>query len=98
MSESCDLRNIIVDQCLEILKRKNVKAEIKNIMKPMISILLQEIYPYIYLSLIFNSIALEKDYFNQGKKLFINNEIDKSKIFFEKDIVFNACRWICQFL
>jgi len=43
----------------------------------------------IYLSLIFNSIALEKDYFNQGKKLFINNEIDKSKIFFEKDIVFN---------
>jgi len=43
----------------------------------------------IYLSLIFNSIALEKDYFNQGKKLFLNNEIDKSKVFFEKDIVFN---------
>lgn len=53
MSESCDLRNIIVDQCLEILKRKNVKTEIKNIMKPMISILLQEIYPYIFISLIF---------------------------------------------
>ena len=53
MSESCDLRNIIVDQFLEILKRKNVKAEIKNIMKPMISILLQEIYPYIFISLIF---------------------------------------------
>jgi hypothetical protein len=48
-----NIRNIIVDQCLEILKREDVKREIKEVIKPMISILLQEIYPYIFISLIF---------------------------------------------
>jgi len=47
------IRNIIVEQCLEILKRDDVKGEIKEVIKPMISILLQEIYPYIFISLIF---------------------------------------------
>ena len=47
---SSNVRNIIVDQCLEILKRKDVKIEIKNIIKPLITILLQEIYPYIFIS------------------------------------------------
>ena len=47
------IRNIIVEQCLEVLKRDDVKKEIKEVIKPMISILLQEIYPYIFLSLIF---------------------------------------------
>jgi len=47
------IRNIIVEQCLDVLKRDDVKKEIKEVIKPMISILLQEIYPYIFLSLIF---------------------------------------------
>ncbi len=33
-----NIRNIIVDQCLEILKREDVKREIKEVIKPMISI------------------------------------------------------------
>ena len=47
------IRSIIVEQCLEILKREDVKEEIKSVIKPMISLLLQEIYPYIFISLIF---------------------------------------------
>tara|TARA_B110000116_G_C16280249_1_gene334747 strand:+ start:85 stop:312 length:228 start_codon:yes stop_codon:yes gene_type:complete len=50
---SCRVRSIIVDQCLEILKREDVKEEIKSVIKPMISLLLQEIYPYIFISLLF---------------------------------------------
>ena len=45
------IRSIIVEQCLEILKREDVKSEIKSVIKPMISLLLQEIYPYIFISL-----------------------------------------------
>ena len=52
-----DMRNLIVEQCLEVIKREDVKAEIKELIKPMISILLQEIYPYIFISLIFVLIA-----------------------------------------
>jgi len=48
-----DIRSIIVDQCLEILKREDVKTELKSVIKPMISLLLQEIYPYIFISLMF---------------------------------------------
>tara|TARA_B110001450_G_C17242770_1_gene328142 strand:- start:303 stop:503 length:201 start_codon:yes stop_codon:yes gene_type:complete len=40
-------------QCLDILKREEVKDEIKNLMKPVLDLLIQELYPYIYLSLMF---------------------------------------------
>ena len=38
---------------LEILRRHDVKNELKNLMTPLIELILIEIYPYIYLSLIF---------------------------------------------
>lgn len=43
----------IISECLEILSREDVKNEFKNIMRPIIELLLKEIYPYIYLSIIF---------------------------------------------
>jgi len=43
----------IIDHCINILKREDVKKEIKNMFQPIIDIILQEIYPYIYLSLLF---------------------------------------------
>jgi hypothetical protein len=43
----------IINECLEILSRDDVKNEFKNIMRPIIELLLKEIYPYIYLSIIF---------------------------------------------
>lgn len=43
----------IVNQCLRFMKREDVKEEIKNLMRPMIDTILNEIFPYIYLCLIF---------------------------------------------
>jgi len=43
----------IIDECLEILNRKEVKREFKKMMAPLIELLLKDIYPYIYLSVIF---------------------------------------------
>ena len=43
----------IIEECLEILNRDDVKNEFKNIMRPIIEMLLKDIYPYIYLSIIF---------------------------------------------
>jgi len=43
----------IIDHCINILKREDVKKEIKNMFQPILDIVLQEIYPYIYLSLLF---------------------------------------------
>ena len=40
-------------QCLSILKREEVKNEIKLFMKPVLDMLIQEIYPYVYLCLLF---------------------------------------------
>jgi|TARA_B100001741_G_C16291559_1_gene476994 hypothetical protein len=43
----------IIDECLEVLNRKEVKREFKKMMAPLIELLLKDIYPYIYLSIIF---------------------------------------------
>ena len=43
----------------------------------------------IYLFLISNGISKQTNYFEKGKELFNKREFDKSKILFEKDIVFN---------
>jgi hypothetical protein len=48
-----NMKNSLIDQCLEIIRRDDVKNELKNLMTPLIELILIEIYPYIYLSLIF---------------------------------------------
>tara|TARA_B100001093_G_C26853769_1_gene1026387 strand:+ start:5213 stop:5536 length:324 start_codon:yes stop_codon:yes gene_type:complete len=47
------LKNKIIEECLNTLKRDDVKEEIKELMSPVIDMFLKEIYPYIYLSMIF---------------------------------------------
>ncbi len=42
-----------IKQCIEIIHRKDVKEELKEFIKPIINLILYEIYPYIYLSLFF---------------------------------------------
>lgn len=42
----------ITQACLGILKREDVKNELKNLMSPLVDMILVDIYPYIYLSLI----------------------------------------------
>ena len=43
----------------------------------------------IYLFLFSGGLTKESKYFNEGVELFQNKKFDKSKIFFEKDIVFD---------
>jgi hypothetical protein len=47
------MKHTLLQQCILLLRRDDIKSEIKEILRPIIDILLQEIYPYIYLSLIF---------------------------------------------
>lgn len=47
------IKEQLTDEVLSFLKRDDVKKEFKNFLKPMIDLILQEIYPYIFLSLTF---------------------------------------------
>ena len=49
---SFEIKDLIIDKCLEVLKRKDVKEELKNLMRPMMDMLIKEIYPYIFLSIV----------------------------------------------
>ena len=42
-----------IDECIKILKKPEVKHELKVLMRPMIDMIFIEIYPYILLSMIF---------------------------------------------
>lgn len=48
-----NIKEKFIEECISLLKDKKVKYEIKNLFKPLIELLLIEIYPYIYLSLLF---------------------------------------------
>ncbi len=50
---STSIKDTVLRQCLAILKREDVKTELKHLMRPMIDLILQEIYPYNFLSMIF---------------------------------------------
>lgn len=43
----------IIEEFINLINRDDIKNEIKEVMRPVIDMLLKEIYPYIYLSLIF---------------------------------------------
>lgn len=47
----------ITQACLGVLKREDIKNELKNLMSPLVDMILVDIYPYIYLSLIFVCIS-----------------------------------------
>lgn len=48
-----NIKENIINECLNVLKKKEVKEEIKNLMRPLIDMLIQDIYPYIFMSIIF---------------------------------------------
>jgi hypothetical protein len=43
------MKDSIVQQCLDILKKDEVKDEFKILLKPVIDLILYEIHPYIYI-------------------------------------------------
>ena len=51
------MKDAFINECLLLLKREDIKKNIKEfiapVMQPIVNILLKEINPYIYLSLIF---------------------------------------------
>jgi hypothetical protein len=51
--ENNSLKETVIDYCLNVLKRDDIKNELKQLMRPMMDVVLQEIYPYIFLSMIF---------------------------------------------
>tara|TARA_Y100000589_G_scaffold299076_1_gene308202 strand:- start:955 stop:1188 length:234 start_codon:yes stop_codon:yes gene_type:complete len=51
------LKQNIINECLQILKREDVKNDIKELMKPLIDMIIKQLYPYIFLSIIFVSIS-----------------------------------------
>jgi hypothetical protein len=48
-----DVKESLITECKNILSRADIKEEIKNLFKPIIELILREIYPYIFLSMIF---------------------------------------------
>jgi hypothetical protein len=48
-----NIKDSIIQECLVILKREDVKTEFKNMLSPFIDLIIQQIYPYLYLCLIF---------------------------------------------
>ena len=42
----------MIDMCLTIMRRDDVKAELKSLVSPLVDPVLDRLYPYIYLSLI----------------------------------------------
>ena len=47
------MKSSIVQQCIEILKRDDIKKEMKSLSKPIIDFILYEINPYIYITFTF---------------------------------------------
>ena len=43
------MKDSIVQQCLDILKRDDIKNEFKRLLKPVIDFIIYEINPYIYM-------------------------------------------------
>ena len=44
------MKDSLVTQCLEILKREDIKHEFKKLLRPIIEFILYEINPYIYIT------------------------------------------------
>ena len=44
------MKDSLVSQCLDILKRDDIKNEFKKLLKPVIDFILYEINPYIYIT------------------------------------------------
>ena len=47
------IKETIINECLLVLNRDDVKKEFKKLLSPLIDLVLFQIYPYLYLSLLF---------------------------------------------
>jgi len=47
------IKSAIIQECIGVLKREDVKAEFKTFIAPVIDIILAQINPYLYLCMMF---------------------------------------------
>lgn len=47
------IKNALIQECMDVLKREDVKKEFKTFITPIIDIILVEINPYLYLCMMF---------------------------------------------
>jgi hypothetical protein len=47
------IKNTLIKECMDVLKREDVKKEFKTFMTPIIDLILIEINPYLYLCMMF---------------------------------------------
>jgi hypothetical protein len=47
------LKNSLIQECIGVLKRDDVKNEVKTFVSPIIDLILVQIYPYLYLCMMF---------------------------------------------
>lgn len=47
------LKNTLIQECINVLKREDVKTEFKTFITPVIDIILAQINPYLYLCMMF---------------------------------------------
>jgi len=52
-----DFKEFMVKQCLELLNRKDIKEEIKEFIRPMINLVVQELYPYMFVCVVFSIVS-----------------------------------------
>ena len=46
-------KETVIKECVNVLKRADVKHEIKSLVSPLIDLIVIQIYPYLYLCLMF---------------------------------------------
>jgi len=47
------MKNTLIKECIEVLKRDDVKTEVKTFVTPIIDLILVQINPYLYLCMMF---------------------------------------------
>lgn len=45
------IKEVIVNECISLIKREDIKDELKDIFKPIVSLIINEIYPYVIFSI-----------------------------------------------
>lgn len=45
------MKDYVVRECVNILRREDIKEEVKSFMRPLLAMFLEQLYPYIYLCL-----------------------------------------------
>jgi hypothetical protein len=47
------MKNTLIQECIDVLKRDDVKSEFKTFITPVIDVILAQINPYLYLCMMF---------------------------------------------